>query len=51
MDSFNIGETRTMRCRVCDNKVEVNVNYKIHEVTCRDCYTKGKEEHQLVGNK
>ena len=36
----DLGETRTMQCKVCDKDVAVNVNYDIKSVTCNECYWK-----------
>ena len=49
MDYLN-QQTRTMFCRVCHQPVEVNTNYQIHEVTCRDCYSKEINEHHLIND-
>lgn len=45
-----LADTHIMRCKVCNNKVPVNVNYPIHEVTCKECWSKQQREHTLVGN-
>ena len=45
-----LNETRTMHCKVCHEPVAVNINYPIHDVTCKACYDKERDEHTMVGN-
>ena len=34
----DMGEVKTMQCKVCNKDVPVNVNYHIESVTCNECY-------------
>ena len=34
----DMGEVKTMQCKVCNKDVPVNVNYEIKSVTCNECY-------------
>jgi len=45
-----LSETRTMHCKVCNEPVPVNINYPIHDVTCKACYDNQQSNHELVGN-
>ena len=36
----DMGQIKTMQCKVCNKDVAVNVNYDIQSVTCNECYWK-----------
>ena len=41
---------KILKCKVCDREVNVNANYPITEVTCKDCYEASKNDKNLWGD-
>ena len=40
-------DIKVLNCKVCDREVNVNANYPITEVTCKDCYESLKNDKNL----
>ena len=46
IQGWSLDDTKTLKCKVCNQDVPVNINYPITEVTCIQCYRNEQTNHR-----